>query len=158
MKLQKSRWFALSLLALASCATHYIPNTDVEDNDENRKVIAFCEKYRHAVEERNVPLLLSMASPRYYEDGGNVDATDDMDFAGLRDYLEGRFKDTRAIRYEIRYRKVNRGPQDKIMVDYTYSASYKIPGIKGEEWRHTVADNRLELVPDQAAYKILAGI
>ena len=94
---------------LAGCATHYIPNTDVEDNDENRKVIAFCEKYRHAVEERNVPLLLSMASPRYYEDGGNVDATDDMDFAGLRDYLEGRFKDTRAIRYEIRYRKVNRG-------------------------------------------------
>jgi hypothetical protein len=150
--------FALLFLALASCATRYIPNTDVEDNDENRKVIAFCEKYRHAVEERNVPLLLSLASPRYYEDGGNVDATDDMDYAGLREYLEGRFKDTRAIRYEIRYRKVNRGAQNRILVDYTYSASYKIPGLKGEEWRHTVADNRLELVPEQAAFKILAGM
>jgi len=149
-------------LALAApamgCSKTNIPNTDVEDSDENRKVIAFCEKYRHAVEERNIPLLLSMASPRYYEDGGNVDATDDMDFAGLREYLEGRFKDTRAIRYEIRYRKVNHGAQDKILVDYTYSASYKIPGLKGEEWRHTVADNRLELVPEQAAYKILAGM
>jgi hypothetical protein len=153
-----SRWFALLPIVLAGCATHYIPNTDVEDSDENRKVIAFCEKYRHAVEERNIPLLLSMASPRYYEDGGNVDASDDMDFDGLREYLEGRFKDTRAIRYEIRYRKVNHGPQDKIFVDYTYSASYKIPGLKGEEWRHTVADNRLELVPEQAAYKILAGM
>jgi hypothetical protein len=152
------RWLALSLLALAGCATHYIPNTDVEDNDENRKIIAFCEKYRHAVEERNVPLLISMASPRYYEDGGNVDATDDMDFAGLREYLEGRFKDTRAIRYEIRYRKVNYGAKNRILVDYTYSASYKIPGLKGDEWRHTVADNRLELVPEQAAFKILAGM
>ena len=153
-----SRWFTVLLVALVSCATHYIPNTDVDDNDENRKVIAFCEKYRHAVEERNVPLLLSMASPRYYEDGGNVDATDDMDYAGLREYLEGRFKDTRAIRYEIRYRKVNRGSQNRILVDYTYSASYKIPGLKGEEWRHAVADNRLELVPDQDAFKILAGM
>jgi len=149
---------AVWLVALAACATHYIPNTDVEDSDDNRKVIAFCEKYRHAVEERNVPLLLSMASPRYYEDGGNVDATDDMDYSGLREYLEGRFKDTRAIRYEIRYRKVNRGQQNRILVDYTYTASYKIPGLKGEEWRHTVADNRLELVPEQAEYKILAGM
>ena len=88
-----------------------------------------------------------------------VGARPTMDYAGLREYLEGRFKDTRAIRYEIRYRKVNHGAQDRILVDYTYSASYKIPGLKGEEeWRHTVADNRLELVPEQAAYKILAGM
>jgi len=153
------RW-ALSLVVVfvAGCATHYIPNTDVEDNDENRKVIQFCEKYRHAVEERNVPLLLNMASTRYFEDGGNVDATDDMDFAGLREYLEGRFKDTRAIRYEICYRRVRRASTEKILVEYTYTASYKIPGLKGDEWRHTVADNRLELSPDQDSFKILAGM
>jgi hypothetical protein len=151
-------WVLFAVSTIAGCATHYIPNTDVEDNDENRQVITFCEKYRHAVEERNVPLLLDMASPRYFEDGGNVDAADDMDYAGLREYLEGRFKDTRAIRYEIRYRKVRRGAESKILVEYTYTASYRIPGLKGEEWRHTVADNRLELVADQATYKILAGM
>ena len=153
------RWSLwLVLVVVAGCATHYIPNTDVEDNDENRKVIQFCEKYRHAVEERNVPLLLNMASTRYFEDGGNVDATDDMDFAGLREYLEGRFKDTRAIRYEIRYRRVRHASTEKILVEYTYTASYKIPGLKGDEWRHTVADNRLELSPDQDSFKILAGM
>jgi hypothetical protein len=156
------RWLAgfwlLGFLTLAGCATHYIPNTDVEDNDDNRKIISFCEKYRHAVEERNVPLLLDMASPRYFEDGGNVDAADDMDFAGLREYLEGRFRETRAVRYEIRYRRVRRPSDTKILVEYTYTASYKIPGIKGEEWRHTVADNRLELVTNEASFKILAGM
>lgn len=151
-------WVSVGLVALSGCATHYIPNTDVEDNDENRRIIAFCEKYRHAVEERNVPLLLSMASPTYFEDGGNVDAEDDMDFGGLREYLEGRFKDTRAIRYEIRYRRIKRGREDKIYIEFTYTASYRIPGLKGDEWRHTVADNRLELVPEQAAYKIVAGM
>jgi hypothetical protein len=148
---------SLALLA-AGCATHYIQNTDVEDNDENRRIITFCEKYRHAVEERNVPLLLEMASPRYYEDGGNVDAADDMDYAGLRVYLEGQFRDTRAIRYEIRYRRISHASNDRVEVEYTYTASYKIPGLHGEEWRHAVADNRLELVPEQASYKILAGM
>ena len=155
------KWAPLAMLWLfvaAGCATRYIPNTDVEDNDENRRIIAFCEKYRHAIEERNVPLLLGMASSAYFEDGGNVDAADDMDYAGLREYLEGRFKDTRAIRYEIRYRRIQRGREDKIFVEFTYTASYRLPGLKGDEWRHTVADNRLELIADNAAFKIIAGM
>src|SRR4051812_11611217 len=143
------------LSTLAGCATHYIPNTDVEDNDDNRKIVSFCERYRHAVEERNVPQLLQMASPAYFEDGGNVDSADDLDFDGLKEYLEGRFKDTRAIRHEMRYRRVSQNSSAHIFVEYTYTASYKIPGLKGDEWRHTVADNRLELVQDQSAYKIL---
>ncbi len=154
-----ARLSILCLLASTGCTSQYIPNTDVEDNDDNRKVVAFCEKYRHAVEERNVPLLLQLASEAYYEDGGNVDASDDLDFAGLREYLEGKFKDTRAIRYEIRYRRIeSEQRKNRIFVDYTYTASYKIPGVKADEWKHTVAENRLELVPDQAAYKILAGM
>lgn len=154
-----ARFLLLCVVALAGCTAQYIPNTDVEDNDDNRKVVAFCEKYRHAVEQRNVALLLQLASPSYYEDGGNVDASDDLDYQGLREYLETKFKDTRAIRYEIRYRRI--APQQKsnrVFVDYTYTASYKIPGLKGDEWKHTVAENRLELVPEQAEYKILAGM
>jgi len=154
-----ARLSLLCFVGLAGCSTQYIPNTDVQDNDDNRRVVAFCEKYRHAVEERNVPLLLQLASTAYYEDGGNVDASDDLDYEGLRQYLEGKFKDTRAIRYEIRYRRIeSEDTKNRILVDYTYTASYKIPGLKGDEWKHTVAENRLELIPEQAAYKILAGM
>ena len=144
--------------SVAGCATKYIPNTDVEDTDSNRRIITFCEKYRRAVEERNVPVLLTLASPSYFEDGGNADAEDDLDFTGLRDYLEGKFKDTRAIRYEIRYRRVNPGRSKRVFVEYTYSASYKVPGLKGDEWHRTVADNRLELVDDGKDLKIAAGM
>ncbi|WP_437934965.1 hypothetical protein [Sorangium sp. So ce341] len=142
---------------LAGCATHYIPNTDVEDSDDNRKIISFCEKYRNAVENKNVGALLQLASPKYYEDGGNIDASDDLDYAGLREYLNGKFQDARAIRYEIRYRRVLR-EDDVIYVDYTFSASYRIPGRKGEEWRRKVDDNRLELVEHQDEYRIVAGM
>jgi hypothetical protein len=155
---------ALSLVAAIGaaasslgCTTHYIPNTDVEDTEENRKLIGFCEKYRHAVELKNVGQLLKMASPKYYEDGGNVDASDDIDYAGLQDYLSTRFQDARAIRYEIRYRRVVK-EESAIYIDYTYSASFRIPGTKGEEWKRRVEDNRLHLVPHDDDFKIVAGM
>jgi hypothetical protein len=145
-------------LGTAGCSKSYIPNTDVEDSSENKKVISFCEEYRHAVEDKDVGRLLKLASPRYYEDGGNTNPEDDIDFDGLKDYLTSTFVKTQTIRYEIRYRRVTFNENKKIYIEYTYSASYRIPGLKGEEWKHTVADNRLEITPDGDSYKILAGM
>ena len=131
-------FLGLTAVSTAGCTTRYIPNTDVEDTDENRDVVKFCETYRRAIERKDIGLLLSLASPRYYEDGGNVDPADDLDYEGLREWLEGRFQDTRAIRYEIRYRRVVKGDQNKVHVVYTYSASYKIPGLKTEDRKSVV--------------------
>jgi hypothetical protein len=150
---------ALFALGSASgCARHFIPNTDVEDTEQNRKVIDFCEDYRRAVERRNTALLLRLAHPSYYEDGGNVDTHDDLDYAGLRAYLTDKFTQTKAIRYEIRYRRVGVGRKNVIYVDYTYSASYKIPTDKGDIWRRRVADNRLELLPNGEGFLIVSGM
>ena len=147
--------FALLALSCAfltfgtlGCTHQTILNTDVEDTDLNRKVIEYCELYRHAVEQRNTARLLEMAHPSYYEDGGNVDASDDLDYAGLRDYLND----------EIHYRQVSDGRKDTVLVDYTYSASYKIPTTRGDVWRRRVADNRLTLLREGDNFRILAGM
>jgi hypothetical protein len=147
-----------ALLVLTGCSKTYIPNTDVEDTSENRKVILFCEEYRHAVEDKNIGKLLSLASPRYHEDGGNSRGEDDIDYDGLKQYLAGVFMKTTGIRYEIKYRKVSFREDKHVHVEYTYAASYRLPGVKQEEWRHTVADNQLDLVPDGDSYKILGGM
>lgn len=160
-----SNRFVLAAIAvvastLTGCAGRYIPNTDVEDSDENRKIIAFCEKYRHAVEEKDVGALMKMASPDYYATGGNVDPRDDIDYAGLQEYLSGQFQEARAIRYEIRYRQISHDEEekDRIFVVFTYTASYRVPGVKGEEWRRKVEDHRIELEPYQDEYRILWGM
>ncbi|MBN2195607.1 MAG: hypothetical protein JW751_22495 [Polyangiaceae bacterium] len=150
--------FPLLLLLATACARAFIPNTDVEDNAFNREVIDFCEQYRKAVERRNTSQLLEMADPTYYEDGGNADATDDLDYAGLQGYLETKFASTKAIRYEIRYRRVARGRNDEIYVEYTFSASYKVPTQKGDIWRRKVADNRLELISVGDSFRIISGM
>jgi hypothetical protein len=147
----------LALGPLPGCVTHYIPNTDIEDNEDNRKMVSFCERYRHAVEAKDVATLLKLAAPSYYEDGGNADPTDDIDYAGLKAYLTTKFQEATAIRYEMRYRRIAK-EKDLIYIDYTYSASYRIPGPKGDEWRRKVEDNRLELVPYQDEFRIVAGM
>jgi hypothetical protein len=149
---------ALPLVLTFGCHTQLIPNTDVADTDENRAVVEFCEKYRKAVEHRNVGYLLGIAHPDYYEDGGNVDSSDDLDKAGLGEYLAGKFSEARSVRYEIRYRRVGKGRNDTIFIDYTYSASYQVPTSHGDLWHRVVDDNRLELVPKQGGYLVLSGM
>jgi hypothetical protein len=102
--------------------------------------------------------LLKLAYEQYYEDGGSIDTSDDLDFAGLKEYLQGRFRDVKAVRYEVRYRDVTFGREKQVFVDFTYSASYKLPTEHGDVWRRKVADNRLELLPEGESFKILAGM
>jgi hypothetical protein len=159
---------SLAVATSAGCSEHYIPNTDVEDTADNRGVIEFCEKYRKAVERKDINALLKMISPDYYEDGGNPDASDDMDYAQFKKWLTGEgaeedadspsFQDVTAIRHEIRYRRIVR-EKERIFVDYTFSASFRIPTAHGDQWKRKVDDNRLELVPDENGdYKIIAGM
>jgi hypothetical protein len=152
---------------LVGCSSHYIPNTDVDDTDENRAIVSFCESYRRAVERKDIPALVEMASQDYYENGGNLDASDDIDYAGLQDYLAKKFEDAKGIRYEIRYRRVIEvdvesveDDEDKavIFVDYTYSGSYRVATKVGEMWRSTVEENRLELIAHGDSYRIVAGM
>ncbi len=152
-------WLALVVSVLAGCATIYIPNTNVEDTSENRKVVQFCEAYRHAMEDKNVGKLLAMASPHYHDDHGTPIGDDDTDYDSLKSVLTDELLKTTEIRYEIKYEKVTFAENSHIYVDYKYSASYRVPKLGGgNEWHHTVSDNRLDLLPDGDSYKILAGM
>ncbi|GAC1576767.1 MAG: hypothetical protein NVS3B20_08280 [Polyangiales bacterium] len=145
-------------LGAMGCSHTVIPNTDVEDTSENRVVVAFCEKYRHAVEDRDVDSLIAMTSPRFFETGGNARANDDIDYNGLRSYLATRFKMTTAIRYEIRYHTISEAENKIVNVDYTYTASFQIPTAEGDVWHRAVRDNRLQILREGGALKILAGM
>jgi hypothetical protein len=155
----------VSIAASFGCAKSYIPNTDVPDNAENRDIIEFCELYRKAVERKDVNAILKLTSEQYYEDGGNPDASDDMDYVQFKRFLTGEskeetgisFQDATAIRHEIRYRRVIIG-DERIFVDYTYSASFRVPTAHGDQWKRNVEDNRLELVQgENGELRVIAG-
>lgn len=148
---------AVIAVSTAACAKKVIPNTTVPDNSFNRKVIAFCERYRLAVEEKNVGTLLVLASPEYYEDGGTPTGDDDFDYDGLRDVLISRFAKVKTIRYDVKYRKVT-ADGDFVNVDYTYSASFQVAVAGQEHWFRKVEDNRLVLIQVGEQFKIQSGM
>lgn len=129
------------LLSLAlGCASSRIPNTDVPDTSENRDVIAFCERYRRAVESRDARALLAMASPRYFEDGGTPDGSDDYGLDGLQRLLTAWADEVNEVRYEIRYRRValSESNSRRLNVEFTYTGSYTLrrpPGVEPERPR-----------------------
>ena len=143
--------------ATTACSAALIPNTLVEDTTQNRKVVQFCEEYRHAVEDRNVGKLVSMASPQYHSRAAGT--RDFVDFDRLKGSLVTDVPKTNAIRYEIKYQRVVFNEDNHVLVNLRYAASWKAVTVEGpEDWQHRVADNQLDLVPEGDSYKIIAGM
>ena len=62
---------AMMLCGGGGCATvNTIPGTKVADTKSNREILDVCERYRHAMEDRDATTLLALAHPNYYEDSG----------------------------------------------------------------------------------------
>jgi hypothetical protein len=152
-----SRAIAPLLLLLTGCAGELIPNTDVPDTAQNRDVIQFVERYRHAVEARDIAAVLTLVSEQYLDDNGTITTEDDRDYGRLREQIAGWNGRLLDVRYEMRYRRVTYRP-NRILVDFTYTGSYKITTPEGDRWSRRLADNRLELVEEDGEYRIVAGM
>lgn len=141
----------------AGCNGDLIPNTDVPDTAENREAIQFVERYRHAVERRNVGEILSLVSVRFYDDNGTPTTGDDRDYDRLREELASVADRLLDVRYEMRYRRVTLEP-NRVLVDYTYTSSFKIATPQGDQWETRLNDNRIELVREDGELRIASGI
>lgn len=149
---------ALAACLAVGCARDVIPNTDVADSAENREVVQFVERYRHAMEERDVAALLGLVSPQYYDDNGTPIGTDDIDVEGLRAKLAAFHERVLAVRYEIRYRRVTFTTNDRVLIDFTYTGSFRVSTSEGERWSRRLADNRIVLGRVGGELRILSGL
>lgn len=161
----RSRAFVLaSILSVAALSgagcTHYIPNTTVPDTSENREILRFMETYRHAVEEQNVGALLAMTDALYLDEVGTPTGDDDLDYGSLQGRLSAWATRIVEIRFEIRYHRVAIDG-NRVMVEYRYTASFKMPNSNGEErWSRRVADARAVLSRDPESHELrfLSGL
>lgn len=156
---------ALLALALTAGCAKTIPNTTVEDTADNRSVVSFMEKYRKALEERDVRRLLELASPHYLDDNGTPSGADDVDYETLRENLTLWAQRVDDVRYDISYRRISYAPDDKIYVEIRYGGSFHIqrPASEDEQWSRRLANHRLVLqrLPEPEGdddFRILSGM
>ena len=142
-----------------ACAHDPIPNTDVADTSENREVLEFLETYREALVERDVPALLRLVHPDYFDDNGTPSAQDDIDYETLQSKLELWAERLEDVRHDIRYRNVMYSETNRVLVDYTYTGRFRVIGPDGEpRWARRLDNNRIILARQGDGYRILSGM
>jgi hypothetical protein len=144
--------------ALSACAiVATIPGTRVPDTRINREILDLCERYRHALEDKDAATLLTLAHPNYYEDSGTPLGADDYGYDGLKEVLARRLAALKMVRYNIEYRKVEvEGHHAR--VDIRYDASFQIATEMGDRWERKQNDKRIELENDGRRWLIIAGM
>lgn len=160
MRPSLSHRFALAalLVACAACEPSLIPNTRVEDTEENREVIGFVEKYRQAVEQRNVSALLSMASQNYFDDMGTPAGEDDIDHDGLKAGLDRLRQEVLGARYQISYRAVTYATDQRVLVDILYTGWFRVTTPTGPQWKRHLEPHRIVLALEDHKLKIVSGM
>ncbi len=148
----------LLALAVGGCVKEkYIPYTRVIDTPQNREVLKVVEAYRLAMERKDAPALLTMASPDYFEDSGTPNADDDYGYDGLKQVLSRRLAQVEQIRYSLQYMKIE--VKDKIaFVDVYIDGSFQIHTAQGTKWDRKQEPHRMELVNDGKRWLFRRGM
>lgn len=145
-------------LSLSACAHSKIGNTNIDDTEENREVLALIEDYKRAVESLDAEAVLALVSPEYYEDNGNTDSSDDYDYEGLKEALRQSFERTKAMQLILRVDAI------EVMDDtgfaelyYEYRAHNDYPS--GMKWDTGTDRTRLRVVRNpEGKWRIVAGL
>ena len=149
---------AAALACGSGCATvNTIPGTKVADTKANRDILDVCERYRHAMEDRDATTLLALAHPNYYEDSGTPSGQDDYGYDGLKDVLAKRMSALKTLRYNIQYRAIQIDGH-RAQVDIRYDASYQLATEMGDRWERKMNDKRIELENDGKRWLIIGGM
>lgn len=130
-----------------------IPGTNIVDTGSNRAILAVCEKYREATLRQDPSTILRVVSPRYHDDNGTPNPSDDIDLSELERLLQRTLTGTLLKRYEVRYLRIVRA-DDLIHVDLEFSAAYEIDGRVHERR----GSNRITLEDTGGQYLILRGL
>ncbi len=144
---------ALALVASA-CAPRLIPGTEIEDTDDNQRILSVIEQYRRSAESRNVDAMEALISPAFYDDSGTPDTTDDLDSASLKTRLSKEWKGrVKTVRLDVQVKKIF-VDGDTARVRYFYTLRYQI----GESWKQDLDTKEMLLRREAGTWKILSGV
>lgn len=132
--------------ALPASPVSSAPTVHATREAPREEVLAFCERYRTALEARDADALMALVSPRYDDDGTT--------YATLASSMKRLVMTANQIRYEIRYGDITTRPDGTLEVAYQYTASF----LTAAGWQHRVGDADLVLERHGASFRILKGM
>lgn len=147
----------LGLTALSACAHANIPGTEIEDTDDNRKILSLVEEYKNAVERLDVAAVMALVSPRFYENNGNTDESDDYDYNGLASTLKENFERTKAMQLVLRIDDIQ-VEDNSAYAEFYYEIRAHNDYPSGLKWETETDRSRLRFERVEDKWLIVAGL
>ena len=152
-------WFAIPMLAVA-CGPKFIAWSQVPDTPENRVVADLVEKYRQAIEKRDVQALKQIVSRRYFANAGTTsESGDDYGYDQLEQKVMPLLQESvKSVQYHVYLRKIERTAPDRASAEFEFY--YKFFYVDGGKDRW-VANNdfmRLDLALEDGVWRIAGGL
>ncbi len=147
------------MLTMTACGAKYIENTKIPDTPQTRKILNLVEKYRVAMEHRDIKTLGAMLSRRYYENAGTT-ATSDDDY-GYDTVVKKVFPmlqdNVKAIQYHIKVSRITVG-KHKASAEFEYMAKVLIAVGEHKKWIFKDDFDRLDFVKEDGVWRIVRGM
>lgn len=144
-------------VALAACAAHRIPGTEIADSADNRAVYAVVQAYAEALQRKDAATLLSLVSPDYFDNAGTADPADDLDFARLEQTLPADLGKLESLRVEVQIRKIS-VEKDDAVAELWSDGWYRIQTPQGIVPRRDQDLHRMRLVRRDGGWRIIGGL
>lgn len=149
----------LALVFLIGCGPGMIEGTEIEATDTNVDIYDAVERYRKAIEERDVEALFSIVSREYFENSGTTDSQqDDYGFDVLREKVLPVLRDNiKKVRVDLRVTEIKvKGDRAEAEFEYFTRFLYSEAGKDGWVTRNDF--DRLEFVREDGSWKIVSGL
>jgi len=147
------------ILSLVACGSKYLTGTQVEDTPENRVIAELVERYRQAVERRDVPALKEMISRRYFSNAGTTaDNSDDYGYEMVEQKLLPLLQsDVKSVQFSIYLRKIEFAG-DHAMANFEYSRKFYYVDAGKDRWLNKTDFGRLTFAREEGTWRIIDGL
>ncbi|MEE2787175.1 MAG: nuclear transport factor 2 family protein [Myxococcota bacterium] len=143
---------------LPGCGHQYVKGTKIDYSEEKQELADLVERYRRAVEQRDVETLRAMTSLNYYENGSTTtNPNDDYDYNGLEKVFSELKNTVRTVKYNIKITDI-RILGDTARVDFEYRSQYLFGAGEQDRWETAADKNRLQFRKEQDGWRILSGM
>lgn len=143
---------------LPACGPRYVTGTKVEYSEEREQVAEVVERYRLALERRDVEALRQLASKNYYENASTTDdPNDDYDVNGLEKVFGELKGNVKTVKYAIDITDIQ-VIDDAASVDFEFKAQFLYNVAEQERWGTSSDKNRLVLRREDGHWRIVSGM
>lgn len=152
----------VSLLGAAGCGPRYVTGTKVEYTAEKQRLADIVERYRLAMEQRDVEALRALASRDYYENASTTtEPGDDYGFEGLERVFVDLKNNVKDVKYTVDIKEIRimgEGATEAAHVDYEYTGQYLFTLGERDRWETVTDKNRLIFRKEDGNWRIISGM